>query len=66
MEHILAAAARFGHVYGIVVGLHGNKPESLKGLNLLCATHCSHYIPEIKPMYPDAYVQGGAGKAIEI
>ena len=66
MEHILDAAAQFGQVYGITGGLHGNKPESLKGLHLICATHCSQYIPEIKSMYPDAYVQGGAGRVIEI
>jgi len=66
MEHILDAAAQFGHVYGIIGGLHGNRPESLKGLQLICATHCSQYIPEIQALYPDAYVQGGAGKVIEL
>jgi 7,8-dihydropterin-6-yl-methyl-4-(beta-D-ribofuranosyl)aminobenzene 5'-phosphate synthase len=66
MEHILDAAAEFGDVYGIVGGLHGNKPESLKNLALICATHCSQYISEIKSRYPDQYVQGGAGKVIEI
>jgi 7,8-dihydropterin-6-yl-methyl-4-(beta-D-ribofuranosyl)aminobenzene 5'-phosphate synthase len=66
MQHILDTAAQFGEVYGIIGGFHGNRPEALKGLNLICATHCTQYIPEIKAMYPQQYVEGGAGKVIEI
>jgi 7,8-dihydropterin-6-yl-methyl-4-(beta-D-ribofuranosyl)aminobenzene 5'-phosphate synthase len=66
MEHILDAAAQFGKVYGIIGGLHGNRPESLKNLDFICATHCTQYIPEIKSLYPQKYVEGGAGRVIEI
>jgi 7,8-dihydropterin-6-yl-methyl-4-(beta-D-ribofuranosyl)aminobenzene 5'-phosphate synthase len=66
MKLILEAAAQFGKVYGIVGGFHGNKPESLKNLDLICATHCTQYIQEIKSLYPQKYVEGGAGKVIEI
>ncbi|MFO7985292.1 MAG: MBL fold metallo-hydrolase [Desulfatiglandaceae bacterium] len=66
MEHILDTAAQFGEVYGIIGGFHGNRPESLKGLALICPTHCTQYIPEIKSMYPQQYIEGGAGKVIEI
>jgi 7,8-dihydropterin-6-yl-methyl-4-(beta-D-ribofuranosyl)aminobenzene 5'-phosphate synthase len=66
MQHILDTAAQFGEVYGIIGGFHGNRPEALKGLNLICATHCTQYILEIKAMYPQQYVEGGAGKVIEI
>ena len=66
MKHILDAAAQFGKVYGIIGGFHGNRPESLKNLDLICATHCTQYIPEIKSLYPQKYVEGGAGKVIEI
>jgi 7,8-dihydropterin-6-yl-methyl-4-(beta-D-ribofuranosyl)aminobenzene 5'-phosphate synthase len=66
MKHILDVAAQFGKVFGIIGGLHGNKPESLKELDLICATHCSQYIAEIKSLYPDQYVQGGAGRVIAI
>jgi len=66
MKRILEAAAQFGEVYGIIGGLHGNKPESLKDLDLICATHCSQYISKIKALYPDKCVQGGAGRVIEI
>jgi len=66
MKHILDAAAQLGEVFGIIGGLHGNKPESLKDLGLICATHCSQYIREIQSLYPEKYVQGGAGRVIEI
>lgn len=66
MPHILEAAAGFGDVYGIIGGFHGNRPETLKHLSLICATHCTQYIAEIRAMYPDAYVEGGAGRVIEI
>ncbi len=66
MEHILETASQFGKVYGIIGGLHGTKPGSLKDLELICSTHCTQYKSEIKSLYPKKYVEGGAGKIIEI
>jgi len=66
MEHILKAASQFGKVYGIIGGLHGNRPETLKDLSLICATHCTQYKSEIKSLYGEKYIEGGAGKVIEI
>ncbi len=66
MEKILESASRFGKVYGIVGGLHGTRPESLHGLELICATHCTRHQAEIKALYPEAYLVGGAGQVIEI
>ena len=66
MEHILQVASGFGEVYGIIGGLHGTKPESLKNLKLICATHCTQYKSEIKSLYPEEYIEGGAGKIIEV
>jgi len=66
MEHILNAASKFGKVYGIIGGLHATKPESLKELDLICPTHCTRYKSEIKSLYPEKYIEGGAGKIIEI
>lgn len=66
MARIIAAAAQFGRVFGIIGGLHGNRPESLKHLNLICGTHCTQYKREIKALYPDQYIEGGAGRVIEI
>jgi len=66
MERVLKTASQFGKVYGIIGGLHGTKPESLKNLDLICPTHCTQYKPEIKSLYPEKYVEGGAGKIIEV
>ncbi|MFO8085853.1 MAG: MBL fold metallo-hydrolase, partial [Desulfobacterales bacterium] len=66
MENIIGAASEFGKVYGIIGGLHTNKPESLENLDLICATHCSQYKHEIKTRYPEKYIKGGAGRVIEI
>lgn len=66
MEHILQVASEFGKVHGIIGGLHGTEPESLKGLNLICATHCTQYKSRIKSLYPQKYIEGGAGRVIEI
>ena len=66
MEHILQVASQFGRVYGIIAGLHGTRPESLKDLDLICPTHCTQYSVEIKSLYPEKYIEGGAGRIIEI
>ncbi|HPZ74597.1 MAG TPA: hypothetical protein PK723_02115 [Candidatus Pacearchaeota archaeon] len=66
MEDILKAASQFGEVYGIIGGLHGTPAESLHGLKLICPTHCTEHKDKIKQLYPSAYVEGGAGKIIEI
>lgn len=66
MERILGAASEFGKVYGIIGGLHGNRPETLRNLDLICTTHCTQYKQEIKSLYPDKYIDGGAGKVIDI
>lgn len=66
MAHIIQAASEFGKVYGIIGGLHGNRPEALAPLDLICATHCTQYKEEIKALFPENYIEGGAGKVIEI
>jgi 7,8-dihydropterin-6-yl-methyl-4-(beta-D-ribofuranosyl)aminobenzene 5'-phosphate synthase len=66
MENILGAASEFGKVYGIIGGLHGTRPEPLKGLDLICATHCTQYKQEMKKLYPSSYIEGGAGRVITI
>jgi len=66
MEKIRASASQFGKVYGIVGGLHGTLPESLIGLNLICASHCTQQKEEIARLYPEAFIPGGAGRVIEV
>jgi len=67
MEHILGAASQFGTVYAVIGGLHGfSEYELFKDLELICPTHCTVHKKEIKQLYPEKYVEGGAGRVIEI
>ena len=66
MKHIVDAASQFGKVSGIIGGLHGNGPEHLRNLDLICATHCTQYKREIASLYPEHFIEGGAGKVIKI
>jgi 7,8-dihydropterin-6-yl-methyl-4-(beta-D-ribofuranosyl)aminobenzene 5'-phosphate synthase len=65
MAHILDAASQFGKVYAIIGGLHGFREYDLfKDLELICPTHCTQHKAEIKSLYSENYVDGGAGKII--
>ncbi len=67
MKNILKAASQFGRVYVIIGGLHGfNEFKLFKDLEVICPTHCTQHIAEIKSLYPEKYIAGGAGKIIEI
>ena len=62
---ILEAASQFGVVYAVVGGLHGFREfELFKDLELICPTHCTQHKVEIKSLYPEKCVDGGAGKVI--
>jgi 7,8-dihydropterin-6-yl-methyl-4-(beta-D-ribofuranosyl)aminobenzene 5'-phosphate synthase len=64
---ILSAATAFGTPRALIGGLHGFDDYAvLEGLSLVCPTHCTRYIAEIKQTYPKAYVSGGAGAVIEL
>jgi len=64
---ILETARQFGEPYAIIGGFHGFKKfELLEPLTLVCPTHCTEHIKEIKKLYPEKYIEGGAGKVIEI
>ena len=66
MKTILETTSQFGLVYGIVGGLHSTNPRDLKGLDLICATHCTRQKSRIKALYPQAFLPGGAGRVIKI
>ncbi len=42
--------------HGIITGLHGNRPETLKDLSLIYATYCTQYKSRIKPFYGEKYI----------
>jgi 7,8-dihydropterin-6-yl-methyl-4-(beta-D-ribofuranosyl)aminobenzene 5'-phosphate synthase len=67
MGHILDAARKFGKIYGIIGGLHGfSEFELFKDLELICPTHCTQHKAELKRLYPQKYIEGGAGRIIEV
>ncbi|GAH00347.1 unnamed protein product, partial [marine sediment metagenome] len=67
MESILAAAAKFGELYGIAGGFHGfHNFEAFHGLSLICPCHCTTYKQEIRDLFKDKALDCGAGLAIEL
>jgi 7,8-dihydropterin-6-yl-methyl-4-(beta-D-ribofuranosyl)aminobenzene 5'-phosphate synthase len=63
--NILKVASRWGKVYALIGGLHGFKEfELLKGLELICPCHCTRFKSQIKSLYPDKCIGGGAGRVI--
>ena len=67
METILKTASKFGDVYAVVGGLHGfNEYDLFQNLGLICPAHCTRHISEINSLYPEKYMEGGAGRFIEI
>ncbi len=67
VESILDMAVQWGELYAIIGGLHGFREyDVVKDLKLICPTHCTQHKSEIKSLYPDKYIQGGAGQIIEI
>jgi 7,8-dihydropterin-6-yl-methyl-4-(beta-D-ribofuranosyl)aminobenzene 5'-phosphate synthase len=65
--NILKSASQFGKPYALIGGFHGfSEFELVKDLEVICPTHCTQYIDEIKSLYPEKYVAGGAGKIIEL
>ena len=67
VENILNSASQFGKPYALIGGLHGfNQFDVIRDLNLVCPCHCTQYKSEIRFLYPEKYVSGGAGRIIEI
>ncbi len=64
---ILEAAARLGRVRALLGGLHGFREfERVRGLELVCAAHCTQHAEELCRMYPNTCVPGGVGRAFEL
>ena len=67
MESILAAAAKFGELYGIAGGFHGfHNFETFRGLSLICPCHCTTYKQEIRDLFKDKALECGAGLVMEL
>ena len=67
MGNILDAFRPFGKIYGIIGGLHGFSDfELFKDFALICPAHCTRYKAELKSLYPEKYIESGAGRIINI
>ena len=67
VENIIKSASQFGRVFALIGGLHGFREfDLIKDLDIICATHCTQYREKIKNLYPDKFVEGGAGRVIRI
>jgi 7,8-dihydropterin-6-yl-methyl-4-(beta-D-ribofuranosyl)aminobenzene 5'-phosphate synthase len=67
LGEIIDAASTYGNVVAVIGGLHGfNEYGMIKNLELICATHCTEHISEIRSLYPDSFMEGGAGRVIEL
>jgi len=67
MRSIIAAAAKFGELYGIAGGFHGfHNFEAFRGLSLICPCHCTTYKQEIRDLFKDKALECGAGLVMEL
>lgn len=67
VENILKSASQFGSLYALIGGLHGfSQFDAIKDASLICPCHCTRYKSEIRSLYPEKYVGGGAGKILTI
>jgi 7,8-dihydropterin-6-yl-methyl-4-(beta-D-ribofuranosyl)aminobenzene 5'-phosphate synthase len=65
VREILTAASKIGNVTTLIGGLHGfNEFHLIDNLENICPTHCTQFIREIKDLYPDKIIEGGAGRVI--
>ena len=67
MAKILDAASKSGDLYAIIGGMHGfDRFDLFRELQLICPTHCTQHQQEIRALYPERCLEGGAGVVIEI
>ncbi len=64
---IFEAVRAVGPVTHVIGGLHEFAAFALlEGITLICPTHCTFFKARIRSIFPDAYVEGGAGRIIDI
>ncbi len=65
ISSILKGASLFGEVWGVIGGMHSNRPEEMRGLRFISPLHCSQYRSEIKKIFSEICLDAGAGSIIE-
>ena len=67
LDYIMKVASKYGKIYMILGGFHGfDQFDILENVDLVCPTHCTRHITKISERFPEKYIQGGAGRCIEI
>ena len=67
VREILKAASVHGKVNTIIGGLHGfDEFDLIDNIEMICPVHCTQYIQKIKALYPEKYMEGGAGRVIQL
>jgi 7,8-dihydropterin-6-yl-methyl-4-(beta-D-ribofuranosyl)aminobenzene 5'-phosphate synthase len=67
MHEILDVIRTFGDIYGIIGGFHGFDHYHLfRDFQIICPTHCTKHIAEIKENFPEKYISGGVGAVLII
>ena len=67
VREILQASSNYGRVVTLIGGLHGFKEfDLIQDLESICPTHCTQFKEKIRELYPDKYIEGGAGRVITI
>jgi len=62
---ILETAAGFGTIRALIGGLHDFQEfELVRGLELICPTHCTMYGDQLRKLFPEECIQGGAGRSL--
>ena len=67
VREILTAASQYGKVNTLIGGLHGfDEFDVIDNIEMICPVHCTQYIEKIKALYPEKYMEGGAGRVIRL
>ncbi|PIS29699.1 MAG: MBL fold metallo-hydrolase [Candidatus Marinimicrobia bacterium CG08_land_8_20_14_0_20_45_22] len=67
LKAIMQAAEAYGAIDAVIGGFHGFREfDILKNVRIICPTHCTQAIGEIKRLYPDKTITGGVGQIIEL
>lgn len=67
LDTIIKSVDHLGHIYAVIGGLHGfDDFPLLEKTEKVCPTHCTQHADEIKKLYPEKFLKGGAGQTIEL
>jgi 7,8-dihydropterin-6-yl-methyl-4-(beta-D-ribofuranosyl)aminobenzene 5'-phosphate synthase len=67
LEKFMGIAKKFGSVHAVIGGFHGfDRYDALKGISIIMPCHCTSHKPEIQKLFPEAYMDGGVGKTLEL